>query len=357
MTVERWADRRKYTNEFYGHGYISGWGQYFTAQPTEDFDIVHDDIDLHRDSGEPALQLCRGEVRFKRAVTLSDKQPLNLMLGQLGWRVMMNGCYTARGKLPAPGRVDGKLGRGNYVTWPGAWSVGTIFALDEDFAVQFAVTKKDEQYGRPAYGYALGARTFKPGDVLKYRLLIMRWPMGLKPEDRLDAKVGAALNLARPDSGARIAATRGKVVGTQVYLDLEARDAAFRGTLARKDFGLRIPVRLAGLEPNWTAAVWHAGMKLLMPITPDPDGYAWTSLDPLADAGDLFIGNVLTCENPAVILRLLQRSDGAWTLLAHNPTDQPVTITVKGADGGPVAGASKKLGLKRGEEVTWIVRR
>jgi len=355
MTVDRWADRNKYNPDYYGP-YISGWGPYYRTEPLKEFEIVSDDIDLHRDAGHPALQLCRGEVHFKRELRLSNRQALNLVLGKLNWNIVKQGLYTADGPLPRPGRVAGKLGRGNYLTWPAAWGHGTIFALDDGFAVSAAVDEKGLQSGRPAFGYALGKRTFKPGDVFRYRFLIMRWPVGVAVEQRLDARVRDALNLARPDSGARIRAGRGAVAGTQVFLDLKAEGRAFVGELARADLGMRVPVRVAGLNQNWTAGLWHKGQQVFAPVGVDPNGFAWSSVDPSTEAGTIFIGNMLTCEEDAVILRLLQRTAGGWDVVAHNPLERQVSVTVVGTPGGPVPGLRKRLVLKPGDEVRWTLK-
>jgi hypothetical protein len=76
----------------------------------------------------------------------------------------------------------------------------------------------------------------------------------------------------------------------------------------------------------------------------------------VADAGPVFLGNVLTCEEPGVILRLFQHTGGGWDLAAHNPLDRTVTVTVRGTPGGPVAGLEKTLTLAPGEEVDWTVK-
>jgi len=355
MSVDRWADREKYTNDSYG-AYISGWGAYFSTQPTEDFDIVADDVDFHRDAGQPGLQLCRGEIRFKRDVTLAESKGPNLVLGQLNWGMVKHGLFTAAGPVAQPGRIEGKIGRGNYLTWPGEWGHGSVFALDDDFAFSAAVDAKGAQQGRPAFGLSLGARTLKAGDILRYRFLISRWPVGAATSDRLDARVQAALNLAIPDSGPRLTPTQGEVTSTQVTLDLKAKDHAFRGTLEKRDVGLRVPVRVAGLNPNWTAGLWYKGVAVFAPICPDPEGYAWTSLDPVADAGDVFLGNVLVCQEADIILRALQRTGGGWDVVAHNPGERAVKITVRGAAGGPLAGWEAAAILTPGEETRWTVR-
>ncbi len=82
--------------------------------------------------------------------------------------MVKNGMYTAQGKVAQPGHVEGKLGRGNYLTWPGDWGQGTVLALDDDFAVSAAVDADGKGQGRTLFGYTLGKRSFKAGETFRY---------------------------------------------------------------------------------------------------------------------------------------------------------------------------------------------
>ncbi|HEY3396035.1 MAG TPA: hypothetical protein VGM19_00100 [Armatimonadota bacterium] len=353
MNVDTWADLDKYVPK--EQPTINGWYPYVLTAPMQDFTVQADDMDFHRDSGQPAFQMCRGQVTFKHAVTLNDKEMISVLLSSLGWNSVKEGMYMATGKLAEPGSFSGKLGKGNYISWPAALGNGTIFALDDDFAVTAAVDATGKQNGMPNFGYSLGKRSFRAGEVFKYSYLIMRWPVGTTMADRLDAKAQVALNLARADSGAHIAPQWGRVLGTQFVQSLEARDHSFRGVLAKGDFGMRIPVRVTGLNENWTAAVWQAQAQLLEPFGNDPEGWAWTSVDPVTQAGPIFLGNVLTCNESGVLLRLLQRTNGGWDVIAHNPLGRTVNVRVRGTEGGPAAGLDKRLTLTSGQEVRWTV--
>jgi hypothetical protein len=355
MNVDTWCPRDKYVPK--EQPTINGWYPYVVPLPMQDFDITTDDIDLHRDAGQPSLQLCRGEVRFKRDVTLSDKDPLNLVLMDLGWSTIKRGMYTAQGKLAQPGQVSGKLGRGNWVTWPMELGDATVFALDDDFAVNASVDKDGKQGGRPSFGYALGPRTFHQGDVFRYQFLMLRWPVGSRRDDRLDAKVAAALNLGAPGTGVQMTAMRGQVLGSQATLDLQAKNGAFVGTLKPMNIGMRVPVRVKGLNPNWTIAAWRPGMTQLMPFGVDPEGWAWTSLDPVTDAGPVFLGNVVQCSEPELIVRVLQRTNGGWDIEVNNPLDRVVDCTIKATPGGPLASQWRWGGrLAAGAEMTTEIR-
>lgn len=355
QAIALFADHEKYNAKDYGFPSLHGWGPYFRSQPTPDFDVTQQEYELHRDTGQPALQYCEGEFRFKRAVTFADKAVINIELGHLWPRGLSRGVSIPSADL-AKRTFDARLGRGNFITSSGEFGRGTLFALDDTLAARVAVDAKGNGVGELVYGCAVGGRSFKAGEVLPYRLLIMRWPMGAKVEDKLDAHVQAALNLREPQSGARITARHGTVKDTQLIQTLAAKQFAFRGDLAKGDFGFRVPARVAGLNANWTAGVWRDEQGLFIPLGLDPDGWAWFSFDAASEAGPFFVGNQLTCERPEIVLRLLQRSDGDWTVIAHNPLDRKLSFTVRGTEGGPVAGLARKITLVAGGETCWTER-
>ncbi len=201
--------------------------------------------------------------------------------------------------------------------------------------MQAAVDQNGGAQGRPVVGYALGGRTFQAGETLRYQYLIMRWPVGVEIAAGLDAKVAAAVNLGQPESGARVVAAQGAVTGTQVFLDLQAAGGVFRGTLEQADLGMRVPLRLAGLNAKWTAGVWGLPHGLLVPLAPDPEGLAWFSLNPATDYGRFFAGHPVMCDRPEVILRVLQRTKGGWDIVAHNSRERGAEVNLTGGAGGP----------------------
>ncbi|MEI6425700.1 MAG: hypothetical protein WCP55_26030, partial [Lentisphaerota bacterium] len=312
-----------------------------------------DDIDFHRNAGEPAIQLCRGVIRFKKDVTMAGGQGINLLLGRMPG-ADRGELVVSTGATPKPGKVEGKLGRGGYLTWEFAYGNGSLISFDDSFAVSTAADAAGKMTGPLSFGYALGDRTFKKGDTLAYQFAIILWPMGKPVSDRLDTKVLAALNIASPNSGFTLSADCGKVLDLGFVTTLDAEGGVFMGTLKNISVDIRIPVRIKGLNPNWTAGVWTGKPCVFGPIGNDREGYAWTSLDPVADAGKLFIGNIVSCGEETVILRAFQLPNGGWRITAHNPGEKAVKTQVKGAEGGPLAGRTKQASLAPGEELSWL---
>ena len=66
---------------------------------------------------------------------------------------------------------------------------------------------------------------------------------------------------------------------------------------------------------------------------------------------------MLTCDKPETILRLLQRSDGLFEVLAHNPTEKEFKTTIIGSESGPLAGYKKETILKAGQEERLIIEK
>lgn len=334
---------------------INGWYPYTKNQELAAFDLVHEDGDLHRDAGEPAFQWNAGTIMFKRDVALSDKEPLNVLLANFNTNNPTNIAYTNTGELKS-GESVVKLGKGGYLTWGGQMGNVTVFGLDDDFTLRVWY---DGKRVVPTFGYNFPSRQFRAGEKLNYQMVIMRWPTGMPFSDRLDARVAAAFNLTGDQPSYSVTTRRGKILSTQFFLDIEAQDSAFEGSITRAFLGSRLPVRIHGLNPRWTATVWRKGVadQLLVPITARADGGpAHLSIDLSKEAGDVYIGSIVTCDQPSLWLRALQRSDGGFDLVTHNPTDAPFTTTVKGAQGGPLEGWRREMQLAPGEEIRVKVR-
>ncbi|MHB9025507.1 MAG: hypothetical protein ACYC7E_15280 [Armatimonadota bacterium] len=330
---------------------VNGWYPYTKNHDVAAFDLVHEDADLHRDANEPGLQWNTGTFTFKQPVTLSSTAALNVVLAVFNSNVAKDTttAYTHAGELPVGHSVI-KLGKGGYLTWGAQMGNVTVFGLDEHLTVE---VRYDGTHVYPNFGYNLAGRQFAPGDKLTYGMLIMRWPTGVPFTAGLDARVAEALNLAGGAPRYTVTPQRGTVAGTQLFLDLQARDGVFAGRISRAFLPLRLPARISGLNPRWTAAVWRKGIKgqILVPLTPRPGGGpAYFSLDLAKESGDLFVGSVATCDQPTLWLRALQRSDGGVDILAHNPGETLVTTKITGSPGGPLEGWSQAVQLTPGEE-------
>ncbi len=176
--------------------------------------------------------------------------------------------------------------------------------------------------------------------------------------------------------------TQGKVTGNMFILKLQAQDYGFSGRFSQAKLPLSLPVEISGLNPNWDAGILYKGKKtLVVPcwvvnefseryealrrrrltneiyhFTVDAKGTAYLQVDTEVGAKNVYIGNLLICDNPEVRLTLVDTRPGKAAFVAHNPTDKAVTCSVKPGKGFSLfgnfakdvtipAGSSVKVGI------------
>ncbi|MHB9022577.1 MAG: hypothetical protein ACYC7E_00150 [Armatimonadota bacterium] len=127
-----------------------------------------------------------------------------------------------------------------------------------------------------------------------------------------------------------VTATQGKVTATRYLLELAAERHGFQGTISKAALPQRLPVKVTGLNEKWTAARVDIAKKQWFPLGVW-QGAAYLSLDTTEGDQQLYIGNLVTADNPDVFLTLLPaNADGKVYVEVHNPTEKavPVTVTV-----------------------------
>jgi hypothetical protein len=216
--------------------------------------------------------------------------------------------------------------------YPGfAGSLG-IVSLNPNGCVKL---HKDKAHSRTAI--ILGCR-LPAGEVAKDAefegdFLILRGKPGLSADEFMNyfrrfigdfGLAGAPRYVVAPQSG--------KVVSSRYVLTLEAADYGFRGKIPRADLCHEVlPVVVNGLNDNWDAGCYEKNTKWLKRI-PVQQGKGYLSLDPWKGDRDFYAGNLLACDRPDMVLRLLDSRKDRLTFTAHNPTGQALTCTVRTPD-------------------------
>jgi hypothetical protein len=151
-----------------------------------------------------------------------------------------------------------------------------------------------------------------------------RFLRATKPEKTADMMKALKLLKRNP-----LKLTRGRLRS----LDLVARiDASKHGVVgnvvAPVKLGFTLPVFVTGLNANWQAGLWRPGE----PIQPIPvfESVGIARLD-VSKPGPFHIGNLITCDAPALRLTITEWTKGAMSVEVHNPTDQPVVATIRSA--------------------------
>jgi len=150
-----------------------------------------------------------------------------------------------------------------------------------------------------------------------------------------------------------VTATQGLVTSTRYLLELAADQYGFAGTIDASRLPQSLPVKVTGLNPKWTAARVDLERKQWFPLGVW-DGAAYMALDPALGEQKLFVGNLVTADNPDVFLTLLPaNADGTTHVEAHNPTEKEVTTKVNVPVATFLAGKQEQtVTIPPGESVT-----
>jgi hypothetical protein len=336
-----------------GHTYFSAWGGYFNPEPLKPFTVEVDTIDFQRDAWQPAFQWTRGEAEIHEPIELNEKQQIQVFLGnQVRNQTSVIQVPGQRVDAENPGTIRRTLNRGDWMSFSGQMGHGTLIPLVDNFAVNATVDREGGSYFE--FGLAMGGQQLKPGDTIPYGFVIMRWPTGMPLSAGLDEKVVALLGLDG-SAGFQPVMRQGSVEPDGFGLLGELKDGVFLADLPKADLSIRMPLRLTGVNPRWSAGAMRQGSTFFEPLAPDGDGVVWASFDTVHDAGRFFFGHPVVADRDDVIIQTLQRTDGGWTVVAHNPGDETVEVELTGAKEGPLADFAKSATLETGGEQRWVV--
>ena len=88
----------------------------------------------------------------------------------------------------------------------------------------------------------------------------------------------------------------------------------------------RLPFRVTGLNPNWSAGLYIPGQPLER--VDFFENAAWVRLD-LTRAGGFAVDSLLRCDAPALRIGVMSWTADAIRVEVHNPTDRPVKTVLR----------------------------
>jgi hypothetical protein len=124
-----------------------------------------------------------------------------------------------------------------------------------------------------------------------------------------------------------LAFTRGTAARATYFVPVTTDRHGVAGTVAKPAvIPFPVPLRVSPVNPRWPAGCWRADGAL--EFAGVFEGTAWPQLD-VAKAGAFYAGNLVTADHEALVLEIVKWTPNAITLEAHNPTDAPITTTVR----------------------------
>ena len=205
-----------------------------------------------------------------------------------------------------------------------------VFPLTDGQAVSFHLPKHDNLriWLPPANAPQ------KQGETKRISLLILGIPRLTDATKQLPAASTEVVERFYHDfgldggkTGYTVQSAVGTVTGQRYLLEIDgAREQCFSGVLTGKLIS-SLPITVSGLHDHWSAYLYDRALKKARPLGMF-EGKAWATVS-LTGRQELFIGHPITADDAAIMLQLTQSNEHAWSLEAHNPTDQPITTTLR----------------------------
>ena len=314
------------------------------------------------------VYLVEGDYDVLRDYTLSKDKGVTVYAGN--WLDDADTYYVAR-KNGLPGSVKKLLRRDPYLT--GSFADVEYVANVAPFGGSRAIIPLSPDLafsgtaGTPGGKCHLGASlnvgtALTRGQRLTYRYLAA-WSRINGPSDASFAEEICEKMGLRGKTAYQVTPTHGRVADSAFFLTLEASGQGFAGRISETKLPLDLPVWVNGLNDNWAAGVLYKGRSTVMlPVWkmdkvgnryveyrafpgedqlfrfPVANGRGMLQVNLDVGAKDLFIGNLLVCDQPELILALDEARPGKARISVNNPTDRELTCTVRPGPGFTLLG-------------------
>ncbi|MBU4212642.1 MAG: hypothetical protein L6437_08665 [Kiritimatiellae bacterium] len=339
---------------------------YYPYQPLENWTAWVREVAPVAVPHDLRIMVIEAKIRFKRDVTI-EKSPWLEMGIHLGWiegevAAGQNELFTLHaddgtniftGDITKKGfGWTGNVKAGGYFAiYPGPLANAAVMMLDDGYKICAWVNPPT--WMRCYLGKDGPETTYAAGSEVNSRYLVIvtspDGPPGLEQIEWVRTSMGITGSPAY-----RVNATQGTVLGTKFFLDLQAQDGGFTGVISQAKLPLtRLPIRIYGLNPHWSAAVYDRKRRELIPFG-FTDGVGYASVDTRRGDSDVYIGSLATCDSPELRLWVVEESPTIVTVIAHNPTDKPITATVnRGAGYERVPAFQKLITVPAGSSLSW----
>jgi len=307
------------------------------------------------------VELVEGEFTFEKGFALK-RATVASFHGREGAdcvsATLKDGTLLAGRITPKAKAYSGELTENGFVALfhqPFRGSVGFIPLQD---GLRFLAFDGGRGYGNLRGYLADENRQVKAGETISYRYLGVNSRLDPGPDNRFMTEICNSLGLHGPPAY-QVTPEVGAVLSTHFILKLKAERYGFRGRVSQAKLPLHLPVTIAGLHPRWHAGIWYEGRNRFVVaewivnemnqryterrqrVVKDEirhfpvlaDGAGFLQID--TDIGDkqVYIGNLLVCDNMDVWLTLVETRPDRAAFTVHNPTDQPVTCAVRPGPG------------------------
>jgi hypothetical protein len=317
----------------YFPGPTSAWAPKLAPIDIQDVKISYRYLDITPRAGDPGVILLEGRIGFAKSLTVQGLGVFSVFHrsspGEGDHYAIVTPDQNVSGLGQAtPFQATAAMAPGSYVmAFPSLWGSTGAMALDEGYVGTVAAKSSSVHLG-----VSLGnmPRHVQAGEEIRYRLILMHGRPGELANTADWEQMAKKMGLRGRPAYEVKDVKAGRVKGTKFLLELEPSEGGFSGTITAADLPIRLPIRVAEMNPNWTFAYFDLDRKQWLPSAVDQEiRQGYITLDTRRGSHRIFAGHPVLADNQE--LRILVSSDGRSHVQAsvNNVGDTTVDAAVR----------------------------
>lgn len=208
----------------------------------------------------------------------------------------------------------------------------------------------------------LGKKELKKGEKIIYKYLVLYTPPQSPANNSFVEEVINKMGF-KGKTEYDLTSKAGKIKSTEFILKIKAENYGFYGKITQCKLPLQLPVLIEGLNERWPAGIWYKSKnQLFLPVwkmdkvfnrystrqefvLENPifrfgvfDGMGMLQVDTETDDKEIYIGNLIICDNPEVFLEIEEIKQGKLKIFINNPTDKSIKVKIKPGPGFTLIG-------------------
>ncbi len=309
------------------------WTAKYPPQDLRDVVIRSRFLDIAKRAHDPGVVMVEGTLRFNQPQQLDE-----LLVGRVAhtaepgqndqFAIRTPATSVAGGVGTTPYSARAGAAPGSYAcVFPSLWGASGFMALDDGYRLTLNSKNPNTRLG---IELADLPRAVNAGEEIRYRYLIMTGSLRDGPNTANWERFAETMGLRGKPAYEVKDVKAGGVKGTKFLLELVPDDGGFAGTITAADLPIRLPVRVAGMNPNWTFAWFDLDRKEWHPSAVDPvisQGYF--TFDTRRGAHRFFAGHPVLADNSDVRIGVLSDARREIRATVNNVGDQPVQVRIR----------------------------
>jgi hypothetical protein len=317
----------------YFKGDTNSWAPKLAPVDVKDVHIAYRSLDFTPRSGDLGVVLVEGTLTVDKPLKLESFNVFGIFhTSQPGegdhYAISTPEMTVAGITAPQPYSGTWRTAPGSYgMVFPSIWSSTGVMALDDNLTIGTYDKAPNCHIGA---SLANMPRDLKPGETLTWQYLALHGRPGENANTADWDNLAKTMGL-RGDPAYKVTDVKvGQVQSTQFLLELTPADGGFLGTVGAADLPLRLPVRVAGMNGNWTFGWFDLDRKEWFPSAWDYHiGEGFFTLDTRVGAHRFFAGHPVVAGDPNLKIAAFTDAKTQFTAEVNNVGTAPVTTTVR----------------------------